>query len=117
VSHGPPRVVACRYDWLRRTASSGPIRSSGWRVRQWVGRVPRFLNDDCLSGRRNGRVEQDERERGGMKWVAGALVVLAVAIVAAAFIVTRSQRPINLNIDGQLTMCTTQSLSFGNGCR
>jgi hypothetical protein len=52
-----------------------------------------------------------------VKWVAGALVLLAVAVVAASLIVTRSQRPINVYIDGQLTVCNTRSLSYGNTCR
>jgi hypothetical protein len=53
-----------------------------------------------------------------MRLIAGALVVLAAAIVAAAVIVAhRPQRPVNVDIDGQLTVCNTQSLSYGNTCR
>ena len=46
------------------------------------------------------------------EWIAGALVVLAVAVVAAALIVAHSQRTVNVNLDGQLETCTTQS--FGS---
>jgi hypothetical protein len=46
--------------------------------------------------------------------VAGALVVLAVAVVAAAFIV--SQRTIKVNIQGPLTVCNTQSLDLFSRC-
>ncbi len=52
-----------------------------------------------------------------MKWVAGALLVLAVAVVAAALIIAhRPQHPIDVNIDGQLRTCTTQSLNDPYSC-
>jgi hypothetical protein len=44
-----------------------------------------------------------------MKWVAGALVVLAASIVASALILTHSHRQVNVNIGGQLAVCTTQT--------
>ena len=44
--------------------------------------------------------------------------MLAVAVVAASLILARSQRTVNVNLDGQLETCTTQSLvsgGFGGG--
>jgi hypothetical protein len=50
-----------------------------------------------------------------MRLVAGALVVRAVAVVAAAFIVSR--RTVNVNIQGPLTVCNTQNINdVFNGC-
>lgn len=40
--------------------------------------------------------------------------MLAVAVVAAAFMVSR--RTVSVNIEGPLTVCTTQDLSYGNTC-
>lgn len=53
-----------------------------------------------------------------MRWLAGAIAMLAVAVVAASLILARSQRTVNVNLDGQLETCTTQSLvsgGFGGG--
>ncbi|HEU5371533.1 MAG TPA: hypothetical protein VFU51_04005 [Gaiellaceae bacterium] len=53
-----------------------------------------------------------------MKWIAGSVVVLAAAIVAGAVILAhRPQRPVLVNLDGQLTVCNTQSLTYGDTCR
>jgi hypothetical protein len=54
--------------------------------------------------------------RRSVRWIAGALVLLAAAVVAASLIVTSSQRPVNVNIRGPLTVCTTSSLGYGNTC-
>jgi hypothetical protein len=49
-----------------------------------------------------------------VRLVAGALIVLAVAVVAAALIVSR--RTVNVNITGPLTICNTQSLDLFTKC-
>jgi hypothetical protein len=51
-----------------------------------------------------------------VKWLAGALVVLAAAIVAAALIVARSSPTVNVHVDGPVTVCHTISLTV-NTCR
>jgi hypothetical protein len=72
------------------------------------------LDDDPPDARWRASLGQRESNL-AVRWVAGALVVLAVAIVSAALIV--SQRPVNVHVDGQLTVCTTISLHFANTCR
>ena len=49
-----------------------------------------------------------------MRLVADALVVLALAVVAAAFIISR--RTVNVNIQGPLTVCNTTTLDLFNQC-
>jgi hypothetical protein len=51
-----------------------------------------------------------------VRWLAGALVVLAAAIVAAAVIVANSTPAVNVHIDGPVTVCHTVSLTV-NTCR
>jgi hypothetical protein len=51
-----------------------------------------------------------------VKWLAGALVVLAAAIVAAALIIANSAATVNVHVDGPVTVCHTVSLSYANTC-
>lgn len=51
-----------------------------------------------------------------MRWLAGALVVLSAAIVAAALIIANSSPTVNVHVDGPVTVCHTVSLTV-NTCR
>jgi hypothetical protein len=79
----------------------------------------------CIaSGRSTGRRGAGERRRPlgqregnlAVKWLAGALVVLAAAIVAAALIIANSAATVNVHVDGPVTVCHTVSLSYANTC-